>query len=223
MELSRRVLLLLAAGKGDRLKEDRPKALVNIGEKPIVMLAAEKFKKIASLAVIAAPPGFEDEIGEKIAPIKMDFEVIRGGKTRQDSLIRCFEKAEELGKFDVVIEHDASRPFASEGLIKKVVRECERYGAAVPCVKIPDTVREVEGEWFAKTLDRDRLVIVQTPQCFKFELIKEAVKMAKKEKIVGTDGAELIIRLGIRVKIIEGERTNVKITYPEDLKRRCLF
>lgn len=117
----------------------------------------------------------------------------------------------------LVLVHDAARPHVSRELASRVLATAERYGACVPGVPIPDTIKEVEGSRVARTLERSKLRAVQTPQAFHLSLLKTAFEKAIKEGFQGTDEATLVERLGGDVEMIPGEAGNFKITWPEDL------
>ena len=117
------------------------------------------------------------------------------------------------GKCDIVVIHDGVRPFVTQDLIKQVVAAAKTEGAASAGVKAKDTIKETKKDnMVAATIPRQNLWLTQTPQAFKFALLKEAYKSAYDEKFYGTDDASLVERIGKKVKMIEGSYENIKIT-----------
>jgi 2-C-methyl-D-erythritol 4-phosphate cytidylyltransferase len=118
---------------------------------------------------------------------------------------------------EVVLVHDAVRPFASKELIQKIMLNAIEYGAAIPGLTPKDTIKQVTSENIIdKTIDRNKLRMVQTPQGFRYSIIKAAFDNALSQKFEGTDSASLVELLGKPVKVIDGEETNIKITTPLD-------
>lgn len=141
--------------------------------------------------------------------------VAAGGKTRQESVRRGLEA---MAACSMVIVHDAVRPFVTEDLVLKVLHAAADTGAAVAALPAEDTVKRVSEKGLVlKTIDRQRIWMVQTPQAFRRELLVEAHRMAAQEGWIATDDASLVERLGASVRVVEGLRSNIKITSPEDL------
>ena len=113
--------------------------------------------------------------------------------------------------------HDAARPFPSLELISRVVEGAHQYGACVPISSVDDTVKEVHQDQVVRTIERKNIALAQTPQGFKMAILQSALESAMKENFYGTDESILVERLGIPVHIVPGERTNVKITWKEDV------
>jgi 2-C-methyl-D-erythritol 4-phosphate cytidylyltransferase len=150
------------------------------------------------------------------AKLQKSWSVVTGGATRQESVWQG------LHGFDlppgIVLIHDAVRPLVSRRCIDETIAATTRYGAAVVGVRVKDTVkREGKPGYYTRTLDREKLWGVQTPQGFTYHLILEAHRAARRAHYRGTDDASLLERRGIPVKIVEGEYQNLKITSPEDL------
>jgi 2-C-methyl-D-erythritol 4-phosphate cytidylyltransferase len=146
-------------------------------------------------------------------------DVIAGGETRQTS-VRCGLAALPEG-IEVVLCHDAARPFASPALFVRVV-EAIRSGegeAAVPVVRSPDTVKRIEGSLVVHTIPRDEIGLVQTPQAFRADILRRAHDEALRTGLSATDDAMLVEAIGSRVVVVEGEEANFKITTLEDLRR----
>lgn len=141
-------------------------------------------------------------------------EVIEGGKVRQETVRLALEMLDP--SIELVAIHDGARPFLSPALLQACLEAGKEYGAVVPALPIYDTIKRGD-EWVEETLPREALFTIQTPQVFKRELIKEAHRRAWEEGFIGTDDASLVERLGIKVRMIRGEKENIKITDPEDL------
>jgi 2-C-methyl-D-erythritol 4-phosphate cytidylyltransferase len=143
--------------------------------------------------------------------------IVSGGAERQSSVrlgLEAFPEPPEL-----VLVHDAVRPFIRRKVVREVIRAARRHGAAVVGVKVTDTIKEASSAGFyRRTLDRTRLWAVQTPQGFRYNLLRAAHAEASKRKFVGTDEASLVERMGLRVRIVEGDSDNLKITRREDLR-----
>jgi 2-C-methyl-D-erythritol 4-phosphate cytidylyltransferase/2-C-methyl-D-erythritol 2,4-cyclodiphosphate synthase len=142
--------------------------------------------------------------------------VVAGGKERQDSVRNCL--AAVKGKCDVVVIHDAVRPLVTQKLIRQVIAAAKITGAASVGVKANDTIKETKKDnTVTATIPRQNLWLTQTPQAFKFALLKEAYKSAYDKKFYGTDDASLVEQIGKEVKMIDGSYLNIKITTQEDI------
>ena len=137
-----------------------------------------------------------------------------GGAERQHSVHSCIK---EMDQVEIVLIHDAARPFITQEIIAKLVVSANENGAAVAGVRAKDTMKKVHNGIIIETIDRESLWIIQTPQAFRFTLIAEAEDVADKVGFLGTDEAVLVERLGNEVHIVEGIYDNVKITTKEDL------
>lgn len=143
--------------------------------------------------------------------------VVEGGERRQDSVARGFQ-AIYPGRSDIVLIHDGARPLPGHDLIGRIIGKALETGAAVPGLPLEDTVKEAGDEGVIRTLDRSKIFRIQTPQGFSYNLLKQALDGAAAEKFYGTDEAALVERLGEHVYLVEGDRKNIKITEPLDLK-----
>jgi len=208
-------LILAGAGKGERLSISIPKSFLEFNGKVLFLYSIEKFHKFVDKIFLTLPENYIQK-GEKIIIDKFNNVIIvKGGKKRQDSVFNCLKLIDEDG---IVLIHDVARPFVSENLIKTVIKGAEKYGACIPCVRIVDALKEVENNFVKKTLDREKIFSVQTPQGFRISLIKNAYLKCKKGKIIGYDDSFFLEKIGYnKIYCVEGERTNIKITYPEDL------
>jgi 2-C-methyl-D-erythritol 4-phosphate cytidylyltransferase len=205
-----------AAGSGDRLGAEHPKAFVRLGELPLL---AESLRRLddsdwVDAIVVAVPPGWEEPailLAEEVGCGKVT-SCVTGGATRAESVRLAL--AEVPDDAVVVLVHDAARPFLPEDVLERVLTALgEGWDGAVPGLEIPDTVKRVEGEVVVETVDRGGLVTVQTPQAFLAPVLRRAVELGE-----GTDCASLVERSGGRVTWVEGDRRLLKITTKADLE-----
>jgi len=143
--------------------------------------------------------------------------VVRGGEKRQDSVWRGFVRLRS-GPADLVLVHDAVRPLVSEEVITRVIAEAKEGGAAVAAVPVEDTIKEAAAGVVVRTLVRDNLRCIQTPQAFAREVLDRALRKARQDRFYGTDEAALVERTGHPVALVQGDRRNIKITTAADLK-----
>jgi 4-diphosphocytidyl-2-methyl-D-erithritol synthase len=149
--------------------------------------------------------------------------MMMGGKKRQDSVNNVLSHL-TLKDSDIVLVHDGVRPFIETKRIAHLLKVCKEYDAAVLAVQPKDTIRRsTGGGFFDQTLDRTALWLVQTPQAFRAKLLVKAFEQARKDKFYSTDEAALVERLGVKVRIVEGNYDNIKITTPEDLELGALI
>jgi len=143
-------------------------------------------------------------------------DVVAGGRTRQASVANCIRKIPP--SYDIVLIHDAARPFIDEAVIKKSIHLAEEFGACIVAVRESDTVKLADKRLFVRsTLDRKNIYRAETPQVFRYDVIKKAYAGFKMSGNI-TDDAGLVENLGLKVKILEGSYRNMKITTMEDLK-----
>ena len=212
-------VVVVAAGLGTRLGADKPKAFVNLAEKTLLQHALENLADTPALeqVIIAVPAGHEEQTAKLtdavLAGKRVRFDVVVGGETRQQSI------ANALGALDsevqVVLVHDAARALAPVELFARVASEVRRSGlAAVPVMKIADTIKRVDGEIVRETVDRNLLRAAQTPQGFVAADLVAAYADAKNEY---TDDAALVQAHGLQVNQVEGDDRAFKITTAADL------
>jgi 2-C-methyl-D-erythritol 4-phosphate cytidylyltransferase len=207
--------VLVAAGSGDRLGADRPKAFVRLGER---VLLAEPLERLESsewidAIVVAAPPEWEEPailLAEELGAGKVNA-VVTGGATRTESVRIAL--AEVPGDAAVVLVHDAARPLLPEPVLERVLTKLnEGFDGAVPGLPVVDTVKRVDRGAVVETLARDGLFTVQTPQAF----LAPALKAAAVGE--GTDCASLVEAQGGRIGVVEGDPRLLKVTTLEDLE-----
>ena len=213
--------IIVAGGSGRRMGTETPKQLLKLGGVTIIERALKPFiycPDIEGIIIVAAEVVIEhiNNITQNISNAGKSLRVIKGGIERQDSVWNGLKTVPD--DTDIVVIHDAVRPFITAKLISECVSSAMNIGAVTVMRPIRETVKEVAGNIIIKTLDRPKLWITQTPQAFKKELILEAHRNARKENYSGTDDCMLVERLGHSVHKIEGNDMNIKITTPEDLK-----
>jgi len=210
--------IIVAAGQGKRLNSALPKPLVKIGRSPVIIYslsALDKHPLVNEIIVVVNPknqPLIQRLIqGEAFKKIRC---LVLGGKRRQDSVYNGLKNVS--AKSEWVLIHDAARPFIDPGTITKVIAAARIHGAAIVAVKPKATIKfSKDDNLVAKTLDRDKLWEIQTPQVFKKTLILSAYKKYSVSKV--TDDAALIEKLGQKVRLVQGKYENIKITTAEDL------
>ncbi len=198
-----------------------PKQFITLGGVPILVHSLRVLEAVPSIdEVILAVPEAEREfcLREIIAPhgFKKVFKILAGGVRRQDSVRNGLEAVP--ADADIVLVHDAVRPFLTSDMVVKAVEQAAAHGAAVVAIPMRDTVKQTGADGLIeKTIDRRGLWLAQTPQAFRRALLMEAHRKAELDGIHATDDAQLVERLGQTVAIVEGSLENIKITRPEDL------
>ena len=209
--------LLVAAGRGDRLGEERPKAFVRLGELPLL---AEPLRRLdesswVDAVVVAAPPGWEEPailVAEELSATKV-VACVTGGATRADSVRAALEEVGDDALVTVV--HDAARPLVTDDVLERVLAPLsEGWDGVVPALPLADTVKRVEGERVVETVDRGGLYAVQTPQAFLAPVLRDALRG---DSDGATDCSSLVERRGGRVKVVAGDPRLLKVTAPADL------
>jgi 2-C-methyl-D-erythritol 4-phosphate cytidylyltransferase/2-C-methyl-D-erythritol 2,4-cyclodiphosphate synthase len=220
--------IIAAGGRGQRLGAPRPKQLLSIGGRAMLERSVSAFlahprvdEVIVAVPadIAAAPPEYLRGIGKPLV-------VVVGGDRRQDSVANAFQHLAE--QTDLVVVHDAARPFASGALIARTIAAAVESGAALAAIPVRDTVklagpREADDSplanppagrhYVSRTLPRESIFLAQTPQAFRREILRDALANGGD----ATDEAAMAERIGHRVRLVEGEATNIKITGPEDL------
>ncbi len=219
--------VIVSAGKGLRFAEGKKKQFYFLGGKPILARTLDKFETCPLIRSIRLVVGQEDmdyclkEIIEKYKFQKVS-RIVPGGKRRQESVRNGIGALQNDA--DIVAIHDGVRPFVTQVMIEDSIHSAVHYGAVVVAVPVKETIKMSNPDGTVlHTLDRESLWQIQTPQTFKVNVIKDAYDRATKEGFVGTDDASLVERLGVKVHILPGSYTNIKITTPEDLLLANLF
>lgn len=205
--------VVLAAGKGTRIGFD--KMLYKLDEFEVVHHSIKAFQDNDFIDKIIVAAGENIDEIEKIAHrFSKVCSVVKGGETRAISVLNSLEK---VNSGTLVAIHDGARPFVSQQVINDAIQGAFENSAAVPCVKVKDTIKQSEGEFIGQTFERDRLYITQTPQVFSSDMYKQLIDMYFDKSI--TDDAQLFEKAGIKVKITQGDYENYKITTIDDIKK----
>ena len=211
--------LLVAAGAGERLREERPVAFVKLGELPLL---AEPLRRLdesdwVDAIVVAVPEDWEEPailLAEELSASKV-VAAVRGGATRAESVRAALAEVPEDAL--VVLVHDAARPLLTEDVLERVLAPLsEGWDGVVPGVPVVDTVKTVSGEVVTGTLSREKLIAVQTPQAFVASKLREAYAGDLSE---ATDCSSLVEAGGGRVKWVEGDPRLLKVTTKADLEQ----
>lgn len=211
--------LILAGGKGKRMKSDVSKQFIIVNGKPLLYYTIKRFMECEEIdkIVLVLPKDEIDYCKKKIIDkysLKVD-RIVEGGGERQESV---YNGLTAISGSDVVLIHDGARAFVSKEIINNGIKYAKLYGAAAPGVSPKDTIKVRDKCSFStQTLNRDQLVAIQTPQVFKLELIKKCHEKVKTENIVVTDDTMVVERYGYKVYLYNGDYSNIKVTTPEDL------
>ena len=220
--------IIVAAGKGIRLKGDLRKQYIALDGVPILRHTLNKFDSCdrVNQIVVVVPKADLDFCRNEIlmtAELQKKVHLVGGGDERQDSVFIGLKTIESDD--GIVLIHDGVRPFVRKSHLVACIDGAAEFGACILGIPAFDTVKKVNSKnQITQTLKREKLWLAQTPQAFELKLIKKAHDAAKQEGFIGTDDASLVERLGGTVKIIPGSRNNIKITDQSDLTlARALF
>jgi 2-C-methyl-D-erythritol 4-phosphate cytidylyltransferase len=203
------VALLAAAGSGERLGSEGPKAFVVVAGRPLIEWSLEALRAVPEIEriVIALPPGVEAPEGTV---------GVEGGKERSHSVRNALEAA---GDGDPVLVHDAARPMLTAELAARCLGALAGADAAIAAARVTDTTKEAGPDGIVtRTLDRSRLWAVQTPQVFRRATLEAALRQPDSALAAATDDASLVEAVGGRVRVVEAPRENLKVTTPVDLR-----
>lgn len=210
--------LVLAAGRGERLGHRLPKAFVTLAGRTLLERSIETMEQASDVAWIQPVIGADDRAHYEglalPASQKLQPPVI-GGEERQDSVAAGL--AALPADVDWVAVHDAARCLVTPDEVSRVVAGANESGAALLAVPARDTIKRVVDGRVVETPSRSECWSAQTPQVFRRELLGEAIDKARTESFIGTDDAQLVERMGVRVAVVAGSARNIKITVPEDL------
>ena len=217
--------IIPAAGTGVRMGGETPKQFLSLEGVPIVIHTLRKFA--ASDAIDGILLALRDEDMERVQSdiSREDFRkpvrLVAGGATRQETVARAL--AEAPSATEVVVVHDAVRPFVDVEMIRRVVEAARNEGAVITGIPSVDTVKQVERHMVFGTVPRERIVLAQTPQAFRYEILRQAFDRAGEDGFNGTDESSLVERLGHKVTVLMGSDRNIKITKPSDLPLARLY
>ena len=217
--------IIPAAGVGTRMKSSSPKQFIPLGDGSVLIHTLGKFAactRVLNACVSlreADMPVFRQELEQRGLS---DFaHLVAGGAHRQESVYNGF-KALDSGT-DIVVVHDGVRPFVEPAMIEAVIDAAAEKGSAIVALPCIDTVKQVERQRVVATLPREKIVMVQTPQAFRYDILKEALERARADHFHASDESCLVERLGYPVTVLLGSERNIKITKPADLPLAELF
>ncbi|MBV8475892.1 MAG: 2-C-methyl-D-erythritol 4-phosphate cytidylyltransferase [Acidobacteria bacterium] len=231
------IVLIPAAGLGTRMAPPRPgkrktKQFTDLDGTPILIHTLRKFAAVAAVAEIYIAlrpeemPEFRSRLDKETDIMRKHVELVEGGEHRQKSVGNALA-AILASADDIVLVHDAVRPFVSQETIREVIQAARKYGAAIAGMPAVDTVKQVErtaqGALITSTIPRERVVMAQTPQGFHYGILKKAFDEAAADGFVGTDEASLVERAGGEVAVVMGSPKNIKITTPSDMELAEFF
>ena len=209
--------VIVAAGNASRMG-GIDKVMAPIQDEPMIRRTVRTFQECDAVSeiVIVTREDLIGPISELCAVYDKVTAVVQGGSSRQESVNLGLAALSKKIKLAAI--HDGARPLATYELIDRTIRAANTYGAAAPAIPVKDTIKTVEGGLVVNTPDRSKLRAVQTPQVFDIDLLKGALKKAAQDKAEVTDDCSAVERLGMKVKIVEGDERNIKVTTPMDLK-----
>ena len=209
--------VIVAAGTASRMG-GIDKVMADLGGEPMILRTVRAFQECDPISeiVIVTREDLVEEITAMTAEMDKVKAVVVGGKTRQESVSKGLNALSDKVKLAAI--QDGARPFASWQMIDRVVRAANTYSAAAPAIPVKDTIKVVGGGVVTNTPDRKTLMAVQTPQVFDIALLRGALLKAWEDGAEVTDDCSAVERMGMSVKIVEGDERNIKITTPMDLK-----
>lgn len=210
--------IIVAGGKGSRMGYEKNKVLMPVLDQEVIVYTLKAFSENKYIDDICLVVGIDDlTVCEDLVKTHGLFKVkkiVTGGATRQESVYNGLLNTDA----DFVCIHDGARALITDDLISKTIQDAYSFSASAPGVKPKDTLKSVDDGGFIKeTVDREKTVLIQTPQVFKKDEILECHKKAIKENITVTDDCALAEHYGIRIKITDGDYENIKLTTPEDI------
>lgn len=210
--------IILGGGKGLRMGTDIPKQFLPVGGMPILMHTIRRFREYSEqLRIILVLPKAQQDYWHALCKqydFREDYQIADGGETRFHSILHGLQLIPDAAE-GVVSVHDGVRPFPSVEVIRCCYETARATGTAVPVIPVVETVRELTEEG-SRTVPRDRYRLVQTPQAFDIQLHKRAYRQPYSDAF--TDDASVVEAMGHDITLVEGNRENIKITTPYDLK-----
>jgi 2-C-methyl-D-erythritol 4-phosphate cytidylyltransferase len=225
--MSRIAAIVPAAGLGTRMGADTPKQFLELDGVPLVVYTLRRLAACTAITDFFISTRAEEIVSlqDKVAKagIGRPARVIHGGDTRQQSVANALAQVDP--STEIVLVHDAVRPFVTVAQIERVIAEARTRGAAILGIPAIDTVKEVKRAslpedvaLISATIPRERIVLAQTPQAFSFALLRDAFKKAQQDDVTSSDEAALVERFGSSVYVVLGSERNLKITRPSDME-----
>ena len=209
--------IILAAGRGSRMQSDKNKVFLFIAGKSVLERTLLTFDSVPEVdeIVVVCREGEEEDASHLTLEVKKPCKVVVGGELRQQSVRNGMDAADS--RTDILCVHDAARCFVKPQTISDCIISARKYGSGVAAVMMKDTLKHVENGEIVSTIDRSTMARAQTPQVFSRELLFKAHELAAADGFTGTDESSLIERMGSRVKMVEADSGNIKVTTKEDL------
>jgi len=211
--------IIPAGGQGTRMGGTVPKQFQALRGKPILhytLRALQESELIDSLVLVVPEKELKNARADWLERPPVVKQVVVGGEKRQDSVFNGYQALPT--DTDIVLVHDGVRPFLSREMIQETIHTAEKFGAAITAIPVHDTLKQVDDSGLVqRTVEREGLWRVQTPQAFRYDLLGEAFRNAQADSFYGTDEAALIEHLGQEVRVVDGSEWNLKITRQEDL------
>ncbi len=229
MEESKVYGVILAGGTGTRMGNvEKPKQFMDLGGKPIIVHTVEKFMmnhEFCGILVLTPKQWIKhtEDLLRKYVPKDDRLEVIQGGVTRNDTIMNAIahiEKKGELSEDTIIVTHDSVRPFVTHRILEENIRYAREYGACDTVIPATDTIVESQNKQLISNIpDRSLMYQGQTPQSFRAKHLKEIYEsLSDEEKKILTDACKILVIKGEQVHLVDGEESNIKITYPYDLR-----
>ena len=216
---------VLAGGSGLRMGGNMPKQFLSVADRPIIIRSIEAFLQSGSVdkIFVAVSADFLDYTKELIAQYigETDISVVVGGKNRNETLLNVLHSIDNISDDDVILTHDAVRPFIDKRIIDENISAARQYGACNTVVPAVDTIlRSSDGKFIESVPVRSEIFHAQTPQSFSVkQLLSLYEKLSDDEMETFTDSCSVFLAAGERVFLVTGDRNNIKLTYPEDMER----
>lgn len=210
-------VLIMSGGRGKRFGADSGKQLFEFNGKPLMFYTIEKFIGLVDQIIVIIDPDFKTALEQQLKKYKLKIDaIVAGGKERYDSVKNGLNYLAKDPSVEYVLIHDGARPNISADLIKKSLQAVKKHMAVIPAIPVKDTIKQIAGTEVLKTIPRQDLFSIQTPQCFKKELITAAYQTTDCTDC--TDDSMVLEKTGQKVFVIPGEEENIKITSKNDLK-----
>ncbi|MBP7734739.1 MAG: 2-C-methyl-D-erythritol 4-phosphate cytidylyltransferase [Spirochaetes bacterium] len=222
--MNRIYTIILAGGRGLRLGGKTPKQFLPLGSKPIIAWSLELCQQLPEVdhIITVIPEEFTAQIHSIVTDhgITKHIKTVPGGSTRQESAFNAITSV-DYAEDDILIFHDAARPFVSQEIMLRCIAGIRDHGAAAAYVPVHDTIAEIDNDFVTSVPLRDRLYYAQTPQGFRYSIIKDAHDKARARSLASTDDVSLVLATGANVRMIDGDYSNFKITTDYDYQTAC--
>jgi 2-C-methyl-D-erythritol 4-phosphate cytidylyltransferase len=210
-------LLITAGGQGTRMQADFPKQFIPVSGRPLLMRTIDIFKDVnPGIKIVLVLPDEQIPLWKDLCTefdFQVDHQIARGGKERFHSVQNGLQ---HIPSDALVLIHDGVRPMVRPDTIQRVIETAQEKSNAVPCVVPTQSVRKVQDDGNSEVVDRSSLRLIQTPQAFHANIIKEAYTQEYQARF--TDDATVLESIGHKIHLVEGNYSNIKVTHPADIK-----